>query len=129
MTPVQPQGKFSYTVAASNDTVIVQFRGQGSPLQVTAASRLLSRTHGELVAPPSHVGSLGEPGNGLEVYKMTKLPGVNFWNMAESLAENPNAMMTFVDSLAKCVRGRLAGRSVSFLPPLSFVLCGPYARV
>ncbi|KAM0481418.1 hypothetical protein ACHAPX_003524 [Trichoderma viride] len=101
VTVVQPQGRFSYTVSARNDTVIIQFREQDSPLLLTAVTALLSRAHGELVPSFSRVGTLGgQQEGGLEVYTMNKLPGVNYSYMAESLPSDENTMMNFVDSLA-----------------------------
>jgi hypothetical protein len=102
VTVVQPQGRFSYTVSARNDTVIIQFREQDSPLLLTAVTALLSRAHGELVPSFSRVGTLGgQQEGGLEVYTMNKLPGVNYSYMAESLPSDENTMMNFVDSLAR----------------------------
>lgn len=104
VTAVQPQGRFSYTVSARNDTMIIQFREQDSPLRLTAVTALLYRAHGELVAPFSRVGTLGGQQGGLDVYKMNKLPGVNYSHMVESLPSDDGTMMNFVDSLARYVR-------------------------
>lgn len=122
VTAVQPQGKFSYTVSARNDTMIIQFREQDSPLLLTAVTALLSKAHGELVPSFSHVGTLGGQQGGLEVYKMNRLPGVNYLYMAESLPSDENTMMNFVDSLARYVATRrsIASRPVPFFPCPSF---------
>lgn len=102
---VQPQGRFSYTVTADDDSVVVQFRERSSPLpETTDISRLIVQAHGKLVAPPRFVGALGGLlAGGLNVYVMDKLPGVNCSSKTELLSFNAEAIMAFVESLAKCV--------------------------
>lgn len=100
---VEPQGRFSYTITATNDTVIIQFREKNSSLPTTDVSELLLRTHGELIAPYTLVCALGgTTPNGLDVYKMNRLPGINCSNpdIAELLEDEPEAMGAFIDSLA-----------------------------
>lgn len=125
---VEPQGRFSYTVTAGNDTLIIQFRERGNPLNTTNLLDLLLRTHGDLVAPYSLLGGMGGmTTNGLDVYKMNKLPGVNCSVLTELLAENPVALGNFVDSLAQYVQHYFASNS-SLSPPclLSFLSCPLY---
>ena len=108
LTIVQPQGRFSYTVAVNNNTIIIQFREKSSPLnspmEIASMSRLLTRAHGQLCAPFSLVDSLGgQCGNEVEVYWMNKLPGANCSSMTEMLAMKPVALKALIKSLAKYV--------------------------
>lgn len=105
---IEPQGRFSYTVTACRDAVIVQFRERSSPLLAPDMSELLVRTHEQLVAPNRLVGVLGGlTPNRLDVYRMDKLPGVSCSSMAEPLTDDPIVMAAFVESLAKYVRSSL----------------------
>jgi hypothetical protein len=102
VTPVQTQGRCSYTVAAANDTVVVQFREPDSPLdtQTLATAKLV---HPDLVPNCSSHGTVGSS-PALLIYAMNKLPGDTYLNISLSLPDHDlDRRLATVRSLAKFV--------------------------
>lgn len=100
--PVSLQGLYSYTVAAANDTVIVQFREPDSPLD-TEILAMVRSAHPEFVAGCSFHGTIGSP-PALLVYAMDKLPGDNYYTISLSMPDDGlDHQLATVRSLARFV--------------------------
>lgn len=100
--PVPHQGLFSYTVAAANDSAIVQFRDAGSPLD-TQMLATIQDSHPDLVAGCSFHGTIGSS-PALLVYAMNMVLGDNYLNISLSLLdEDLDHQLATVHSLARFV--------------------------
>lgn len=100
--PVSLQGVYSYTVAAANDAVIVQFRENGSPLDINLLETIRN-THPEFVAGCSFHGTIGSSPP-LLIYAMDKLPGDNYFNISLSMPDDSlDHQLSTVRSLARFV--------------------------
>jgi hypothetical protein len=83
VNPVPVQGTCSYTVAAANDTVIVQFREPDSPLDIQMLATLQT-IHPGFVADCSFHGTIGSS-PALLIYSMNMLPGDSYFNISLSM--------------------------------------------
>ena len=102
---VSPQGCYSYTVTAARGGTVVQFRDNTTRLPNMVSSELISNTHPELVAIPTFKGIFGpESSSGLSVYYMNALPGLNYFNMYNTISDSLQMQMTFAESLARYMR-------------------------
>lgn len=102
MRPVPLQGVCSYTVAAANDTVIVQFRESDSPLDVQMITAI-QKAHPDFVAGCTSHGTIGSS-PALRIYSMNKLPGDNYSDISLSISdEDLNFQLATVKGLARCV--------------------------
>lgn len=100
--PVSVQGMFSYTVAAADDAVIVQFRENGSPLDLKLL-QTVRNAHPEFVADCSFHGTIGSSPP-LLIYAMNKLPGDNYLNISLSMPDDSlDHQLATIRSLARFV--------------------------
>ncbi|KAL2023370.1 hypothetical protein VTK56DRAFT_2727 [Thermocarpiscus australiensis] len=98
--PVPVQGVCSYTVAAANDTVIVQFREPDSPLdtQMLATAQTI---HPGFVAGCSFHGTIGSSPAPL-IYLMSMLLGDSYFNISLfMLGDKLDHQLATVRSLAR----------------------------
>ncbi|KAI1774177.1 hypothetical protein F4818DRAFT_419144 [Hypoxylon cercidicola] len=99
--PVEPvpfQGVYSYTVAAANGSVIVQFRELDSPLD-TQMLVTIQNIHPDFVASCSFHGTIGlSPA--LLIYAMNMLPGDNYFKLS-LLNQDLDHRLATVRSLAR----------------------------
>ena len=101
--PVRLQGAYSYTVAAANDTVIVQFREPHSPLD-TQMLATAQNVHPDFVAGCSFHGTIGSS-PALLIYAMNMLAGDNYFTISLSmLDEDLDHQLATVRSLARFIK-------------------------
>ncbi|KAK4240146.1 hypothetical protein C8A03DRAFT_42274 [Achaetomium macrosporum] len=106
--PIPVQGAFSYTVAAANDTVIVQ----DSPLDMQILGTVQA-IHPGFVADRSYHGTIGSSLT-LLIYSMNMLPGDTYFNISLSLLDGDfDHQLTTVRSLARFFAQSWQGRSHS----------------
>ncbi|KAK3304086.1 uncharacterized protein B0T15DRAFT_229428 [Chaetomium strumarium] len=98
--PIPVQGVYSYTVAAANDTVIVQFREPDSPLD-TQMLATVQTIHPGFVAGCSYRGTIGSS-PALLIYSMDMLAGDSYFNISFSmLGDELDHQLATVHSLAR----------------------------
>jgi hypothetical protein len=100
--PVAAQGVCSYTVAAANNTIIVQFREPDSPLD-TEMLETVQTVYQDFVTPCRFHGTIGSA-PALLIYSMDMLPGDNYSNISLSLSDDDlTHQLATVRSLARFV--------------------------
>jgi hypothetical protein len=103
VTPVPSQGLCSYTVAAANGTVIVQFREPDSPLD-TKMLATVQTVHPDFVSSCSFHGTIGSS-PALLIYSMNMLPGENYFHISLSIPDDDlHHRLATVRSLSRFVR-------------------------
>lgn len=97
--PVSMQGVYSYTVVAANAAVIVQFRENSSPLDISLLETVRN-AHPDFVASCRFHGTIGSS-SPLRIYSMDKLQGDNYLNISLSMPDDSMDRLTTVRSLAR----------------------------
>lgn len=108
--PVKPvpmrQGVYSYTVAAANGALIVQFRDPSSPLD-TQMLQMVKDAHPGFVTGCNPHGRIGSS-PGLLIYSMNLLPGDTYLSISIEISDDDlDHRLATVHSLAEFVHNSL----------------------